>query len=385
MVSSINRATPATRLIAPRPEVLASMTDQHVLAALTQSGASMSRAEVAEASGLSKPAVAAAVARLVDRGVVRDVGKREGRRGGVATLFELNPGFGRSLAVVIDNHFITVQAMDLHGNVQSTLEVKAAPGHRLDDVAANTNQLLAQSASEYSAPLLAVAVSIADPVDADTGDPVVLSKSVFPAPDLKPRAELHLQEAKRLVIDNDVNWATIGEHRAGVLKDCDDFIYVYLGDGLGAGLIFDGRLLRGRRGLSGEIGYLRPDPSEDLDITEKLAGLGLGKAGSHVFDLPTAIELLGQHPLPPSAAAIASTLGLAVANMAVALNPSAIAFGGPLSNFPDFTAVLANRIATLTTDPPQFVTSHVTPLAGAALEAHRLALEVAGVPQRVAS
>lgn len=252
-------------------------------------------------------------------------------------------------------------------------------------MAATANRLLAQSAAAYSAPLLAAAVSIADPVDADTGDPIVLSKSVFPAPDFKPRSELHLQEAERLVIDNDVNWATIGEHRAGVLQNCNDFIYVYLGDGLGAGLLFDGHLLRGRRGLSGEIGYLRPDPSEDADITEKLAGLGLGKAGSHVFDLPTAVELLSQHPLAPSAGAIASTLGLAVANMAIALNPSAIAFGGPLSNFPDFTAALADRIATLTTDPPQFVISRVTPLAGAALEAHRLALEVAGVPQRITS
>ncbi|WP_157549888.1 ROK family transcriptional regulator [Microbacterium sp. Leaf288] len=377
--------TTTSRLIAPRPEVLASMTDQHVLAVLSDARAPMSRAEVAEASGLSKPAVAAAVTRLVDRGVLRDVGIREGRRGGVATLFELNPGFGRSLAVVIDNDFITVQAMDLHGTVQSTLEVRAAPHHKLDDVAATTNRLLAESAAAYSVPLLAAAVSIADPVDADTGDPIVLSKSVFPAPNFRPRSELQLHEAERLVIDNDVNWATIGEHRTGALKDCDDFIYVYLGDGLGAGLLFDGRLLRGRRGLSGEIGYLRPDPSEDVDITEKLAGLGLGKAGSHVFDLPTAVALLGRRPLPPAARAIASTLGLAVANMAISLNPSAIAFGGPLSEFPEFTAALAERVAMLTTDPPRFVTSQVTPLAGAALEAHRLALEAAGVPQWIAS
>lgn len=357
------------------------MTDQHVLAALSTAQAPMSRAEVAEASGLSKPAVAAAVTRLVDRGVLRDVGIREGRRGGVATLFELNPGFGRSLAVVVDNDFITIQATDLHGKVQSTLEARAAPGQKLDDVAATANRLIAESATMYPAPLLAAAVSIADPVDAVTGDPIVLSKSVFPAPNFSPRKELQLHEAEHLVIDNDVNWATIGEHRSGALQDCDDFMYIYLGDGLGAGLLFDGRLLRGRRGLSGEIGYLRPDPSEDVDITEKLAGLGLGKAGSHIFDLPTAVALLGRQPLSPSARAIASTLGLAVANMAIALNPSAIAFGGPLSEFPEFTTALAERVAMLATDPPRFVTSRVTPLAGAALEAHRLALEAAGVPQ----
>lgn len=58
-----------------------------------------------------------------------------------------------------------------------------------------------------------------------------------------------------VVVDNDVNAATRAEHRLGAGRGVDDFLAVYMGTGVGAGLVLDGRLRRGPRGFAGEIGH----------------------------------------------------------------------------------------------------------------------------------
>ncbi|MEN0021877.1 MAG: ROK family transcriptional regulator [Microbacterium sp.] len=378
--SSGNTGIRVSGLTAPRPEVLASITDQHVLAVIEAAEAPLSRAEIAETTGLSKPAVSAAAARLSERGVIHDVGVREGRRGGVATLYALNEDYGRSLAVVIGNESIAVQARDLSGAVRVALESRLTQEHPPQHIVAETNRLIAEAAAAFPAPLLAVAVSIADPVDAHSGTPLVLPKSVFPAADIHPTTEFDLSDAARVVVDNDVNWATIGEYHEGELRGSDDFAYVYFGQGIGAGLLLNGRLFHGHRGLSGEIGYVWEGADGRLDVTERLALLGLGSPGVYGLDLAKADAILAPDPLGDAAVAASEVLAFAVANLTMVINPSAIAFGGPLSVYPAFAEALGQRIAALSIDPPRFVVSTSTPLLGASIEAHRLALEEAGIP-----
>ncbi|MEM9466750.1 MAG: ROK family protein [Actinomycetota bacterium] len=58
-----------------------------------------------------------------------------------------------------------------------------------------------------------------------------------------------------VVIDNDVNVGTLAEHRLGAGVGYDNVLGVFAGTGVGAGLILDGRLRQGPRGLAGEIGH----------------------------------------------------------------------------------------------------------------------------------
>lgn len=56
-------------------------------------------------------------------------------------------------------------------------------------------------------------------------------------------------------VDNDCNVATLAEHRLGAGRGVDDLVGVFLGTGVGAGLVLDGQLRRGPHGLAGEIGH----------------------------------------------------------------------------------------------------------------------------------
>ncbi|HET6794288.1 MAG TPA: ROK family protein, partial [Acidimicrobiales bacterium] len=59
-----------------------------------------------------------------------------------------------------------------------------------------------------------------------------------------------------VAVDNDVNVGTVAEHRLGAGRQKRDFMGVFVGTGVGAGLILNGRLRRGPTGFAGEIGHM---------------------------------------------------------------------------------------------------------------------------------
>ncbi len=58
-----------------------------------------------------------------------------------------------------------------------------------------------------------------------------------------------------VVLENDVNAAAFGEHRYGAARGARHVICVFVGTGVGGGVIVDGKLLRGETGNSAEVGH----------------------------------------------------------------------------------------------------------------------------------
>jgi glucokinase len=63
-------------------------------------------------------------------------------------------------------------------------------------------------------------------------------------------------DVPRVVVDNDVNVSTVAEHRLGAGRGYDDLLVVFVGSGVGGGLVLGGRLHQGAHGAAGEIGHL---------------------------------------------------------------------------------------------------------------------------------
>ena len=61
-------------------------------------------------------------------------------------------------------------------------------------------------------------------------------------------------------LDNDVHAATLAELRWGIGTESKDFIYLNVGTGVSAGLVFGGQLLRGARNFAGELGHMVVQP-----------------------------------------------------------------------------------------------------------------------------
>ena len=101
--------------------------------------------------------------------------------------------------------------------------------------------------------LVAVGVGVPGRVDPDKG--LVTLAVNLGWTDFALRDALELELGRPVVIENDVRAAAIGLHERGVVGAASDLAYLAVGTGIAAGVILDGRLHRGARGLAGEIGH----------------------------------------------------------------------------------------------------------------------------------
>jgi len=105
------------------------------------------------------------------------------------------------------------------------------------------------------------AIGIGAPGPVDTVNGVVLEMPNIPVGALHLGAELESEFGVECIVENDVNVGTLGEFWRGAGRGCHDVVGVFVGTGTGGGIIIDGKILRGKTGITGEIGHIVLDPS----------------------------------------------------------------------------------------------------------------------------
>jgi glucokinase len=146
-----------------------------------------------------------------------------------------------------------------------------------------------------------------------------------------------------VAVDNDVNMATLGEHRRGLGQGVDDFVFISVGTGVGMGIVAGGRLVRGARGAAGEIGEL---PAADGLTLEAVAG-GAGVARRGRFR--TAQDLFAAADDGEAAAAAvvdgqADAVARAASLVQCVLDPALVVLGGGIGSRRDFVARVRGRV-----------------------------------------
>jgi glucokinase len=125
-------------------------------------------------------------------------------------------------------------------------------------VVARMRELVCALLTELPVPptaLRAIGAGAPGVTDADNG--IVIATSYLMGWTNVP-LQAHLEEAFGIpaAIDNDVNLAAFGESRAGIAQSVDDFVFLAIGTGIGAGIVLNRRIHRGNTWRAGEIGYL---------------------------------------------------------------------------------------------------------------------------------
>ncbi|MEO3936312.1 ROK family transcriptional regulator [Dermatophilaceae bacterium Soc4.6] len=310
----------------PSLQLLRTLSDEHVLTALVARGRA-TRAELATATGISRPTVSEAVARLEAAGLVADTGERTTGRGRVGSYYGLGPGAGLALVVDIAPQGVTVEAVDALGAVRAaaTTAVSGGPAAAVRHAVRRVAAALAAHAAGAS--LVTAVVSAADPVDRTTGRLVHLPDAPFLVGDLDPARLLRRVVAGPVVVDNDVNWAARAELRQGVARGQHDVFHLFLDEGLGSAVVSDGEVHRGAGGLAGEVAHLLTvgPGGEAMSFTQVFERLGLRRAGSTAIDVGRVVAGLDEPDLlDPVADAVTGVLAAAVA----LLDPSCVVLGG---------------------------------------------------------
>jgi predicted NBD/HSP70 family sugar kinase len=237
------------------PPLLKDLNERTVLETI-RSSAPISRAEISRRAGISKPTVSVALQSLVDVGLVRSTEPEgEGPRYG-ATFFEPVAEAAGVLGLDLGARYLRGGVCDLSGRVLAREDVELAgadPRGVFDAAADLTGRLIAKSGIAHERVRGAV-VGVPGVVDAGTGR-ISLAENAHGLDGLRVGAELERELDMDVTVDNDVNLAALGERWRGVARGRDDFAFLSVGTGLGAGLVLRGELHRGHHGAAGEVDY----------------------------------------------------------------------------------------------------------------------------------
>ncbi len=345
----------------PSAGVLRGITDRAVLDQVLARGR-VTRAEVAVDTGLSKPTVSSAFVRLEDAGLLAATGSRTGMRGRVATYYELAPAAGWVLAVDVDQDGVRTWSADLAGTVFDE-HLHPPVGHG-DTIAMlrtfrSAVRRSVRIGDREHGPIRAATLSVANAVDPATGRILALPEAPFAEGIVDPAPIFADLVPVPVFVDNHVNCAVIAERSIGAAVGFDDVAYVFVGAGIGAGLVIGGRLVRGAHGLAGEIGYLATatGPSQYATVAADLRRKGFGVAGTNAIDVDAIEEALGRHApgrdggAAEAVLAIGAAIGQVVVDTCAVVDPALVLLGGRLGRLPALLPVARATVADISPAP----------------------------------
>ncbi len=242
----------------------------------------------------------------------------------------------------------------------------SGPEQALARIAAAVRRLSTLSTTRYGTPVVAHAAVCPG---------VVQLEQILLAPNLPGWENLALGRrlaadlgVRQVAVSNDVRAGALAEARFGALRAVDPGMYVSLGTGIAAALVIGGKVVSGAHQAGGEIAYSVPtwcEPDAIGDgrplLEELVGGRALGERASaaqgrtvRTSELFTAIGDEIVH-------AGLDNLAIAIANLAVFVDPERIAVGGGMMSSGELILpALAERLKEIVPFPPEIVEAHFT-------------------------
>jgi predicted NBD/HSP70 family sugar kinase len=208
---------------------------------LVRAAGMISRVGLVNATGLTGGTISTVVRGLIDEGLVAETGHAESTGGKRRVMLQLNHFARYAVGVHLDEARITYVLTNLGGAVVARISRAGSGESEAADV-------VARIAREVDAVIDSVGVER----DRILGLGLV---SARPSSQLGFGQALERATGLPVVLDNDATAAAIGEHWAGGVGATSTFAALYLGTGIGAGVVLGGTTYRGPGGHAGEIGH----------------------------------------------------------------------------------------------------------------------------------
>jgi predicted NBD/HSP70 family sugar kinase len=338
----------------PQPADFAGVraTNLTVVLRHVHSNAPCSRADIAASTGLNKATVSSLVAELIERRLLRETGLVEHRIGRPATMIVLDGSPYAALGIDIDADHLTVEAVDLAGERVLSWR-RAFPGLAVSPSRAVSSIVsLARRAvtrvNEDGRQVLGLTIGAPGLVDSAG---VITFAPNLGWRDLDLRGELirGLHEPTfPILVENDASLAVLAECRFGGYDGSANLVHLSGEIGVGAGILADGRPLRGAMGYAGEIGHLPVEidgpecPCGRRGCLEAVAGIPAlirrldpdAYRDDPVTDFEPEVTRIAERAAASDRAVLAALheagtrLGYAVAALANLVNPEVVILGG---------------------------------------------------------
>lgn len=300
----------------------------------------LSRADIARRTELTPQTISNIVTQLLGRDFIVETGRKQGKRGSPSSQLEFNAKGGFAVGLDLDREHLTGVLVDLNGVKLEQVRVPLdfpSPDKALalmTDVA----ETLLDTAGVSRERVWGVGVGFPGPLRITRERTVhsVVNPDFFPGWKNVPVVD---ELAKRLrlsvYLENNATAAAIGESFYGAGQEIASFFYVFLGYGLGGGVIVDKQPFRGFQGNAGELGFLPLLHRGELERLGKLFHpptlFGRLSAGGVSVSTPHELDhvLSAEHPaLLGWLSDAAEALAPALINVEYLFDTEAFIFGG---------------------------------------------------------
>lgn len=223
--------------------------------------APISRAALAEITGLNRATITRLVRELIDLGFVRETGVQSVRAGRPSILLQLEPDTGCIIGAEIEVKFGSITLTDLAAHVLWRHEVDFGDHDEPNAVLDNMVKLIRQAflkAGERNRPILGLGMSLPGLVDVSSG--VLLFAPNMRWSDVPVKECLEKEFDIPIYVDNKANMAALAESYFGSARGCEYVLYINVTAGVGAGIVLHQRIMQGVSGLAGEVGHMTINP-----------------------------------------------------------------------------------------------------------------------------
>lgn len=215
-----------------------------------------SKAEIAQLTRMSSATVTRIIADLLEQGVVAEDKIAESTGGRKPVIFKLNYNKLYIVGIELVRDRVALAVCNLKGDILTRRAFRPyslEPPDMINEIGKEFELLLSLNGINREH-ILGIGLAISGIVNADAG---ILLRSVnLGWKDVNISDELEEALGFPVVLENDANAAALAEFWFGCAKDIANFMYLKTDTGVGAGIMSDGRIMVGPRGMAGEIGHV---------------------------------------------------------------------------------------------------------------------------------
>ncbi|NMB26043.1 MAG: ROK family protein [Firmicutes bacterium] len=340
---------------AAQPELVRQINSATLLS-LIEAKSTVSRAELARLSGLSRATVSNIVETFLELDLVHEKGIGDSRGGRPPVLLAFNPYAWYAVgAELVDSDWMLV-LVDLRGQVRKSLSVAINTNRPEDAVGAFVDGYY-RILDGFSKPVLpGVGLGVPGLVDGKIG--VIRSAADLGWVDVPVRKLLEAKLGVSVYVINRHKAAGLVEVSYGGGVGSRNLVYIGIGTGVAAALFFEGQMLQGANSSAGELGHVTVEPngrpcpcgnhgclqqyvsgpamaararelirSGNRSILEEMNTGNLQLiSGKSVCEAAEAGDSLSLRVIQEAA----EYLGIAIANLVNVLNPDTVVLGGPI-------------------------------------------------------
>jgi len=223
---------------------------------LVRTDGAVTRPALEQVTGLGRKAVAQRVQQAIDVGLLEDGDLAPSSGGRPSRRLRFRAEAGHVFVGQISAVEMTAAVAALDGTLLASLhevwDVSQGPDSTLQVLDGLFTRLARRTRTEP----WAFGIGVGGPVDFATGR--LVAPPIMPGWDgFSVRSWLRERHDAPAWVDNDVNLMALGEWHRGEPRDGRDLLYIYLDQGIGAGLVSRGQVFRGETGAAGDIGHVQ--------------------------------------------------------------------------------------------------------------------------------